>query len=78
MAFSGEVKSTAYDQLVLATGSKPWLPPVPGLSLDVTCLHPVFSGMCLGMYLRLMSCLVTSMPTLCPRGAWCACLPDDR
>ncbi|CAE7949475.1 nasB, partial [Symbiodinium sp. KB8] len=35
----GEVKSTAYDQLVLATGSKPWLPPVPGLSLDVPGVH---------------------------------------
>ena len=64
VGFTGEVKSTAYDQLVLATGSKPWLPPVPGLSLDVPCLHPVFSGVCLGTYLHLISALVTSTPTL--------------
>ncbi|CAJ1343625.1 unnamed protein product, partial [Effrenium voratum] len=29
------LQSTSYDELVLATGSKPWLPPVPGLSLEV-------------------------------------------
>ena len=27
-------KSVSYDELVIATGSKPWLPPVPGLGLE--------------------------------------------
>ncbi|CAK9085659.1 Probable L-ascorbate peroxidase 7 [Durusdinium trenchii] len=31
----GETKTVSYDELVLATGSKAWLPPVPGLSLEV-------------------------------------------
>ena len=30
----GEVKQVSYEELVIATGSKPWLPPVPGLSLE--------------------------------------------
>eukprot|EP00434_Breviolum_minutum_P020681 symbB.v1.2.018235.t1/scaffold1444.1/size126574/4 len=32
---SGESKSVKYDELVIATGSKPFVPPVPGLSLEV-------------------------------------------
>lgn len=30
----GEVKQVSYEELVIATGSKAWLPPVPGLSLE--------------------------------------------
>ena len=33
-----QTKTVSYDELVLATGSKAWLPPVPGLSLEASCL----------------------------------------
>ena len=33
-ALGAQSKSVQYDELVIATGSKPWLPPVPGLGLE--------------------------------------------